>query len=127
MKPTHKETTAAEILPEQINHAIEAALDKKAFDVRVLALRNSEAFTDYFVVCSANSIRQVRAVVDEIGKKLRIIQRRPSHIEGYEHGEWGLIDFFDFVVHVFTPETRHFYDLERLWGNAIKIDIPKIA
>jgi ribosome-associated protein len=127
MKPTHKKKTAVEILPTQINRAIEAALDKKAFDVQVLALRNSEAFTDYFIVCSANSIRQVRAVVDEVGKKLRIVQRRPSHIEGYEHGEWVLMDFFDFVVHVFTPETRHFYDIERLWGNAIKIDITEIA
>ena len=114
-------------LPGPVRRAIDAALDKKAFGVRVLVLRESDAFTDYFVVCSAKSVRQVRAVVDEIGKQLKTLHNPPSHIEGYDHGEWVLMNFFDFVVHVFTPETRRFYDLERLWGSAVRIEVPEPA
>ena len=116
-----------EMLPASIRCAVDAAFDKKAFDVRVLVFRESDAFTDYFVVCSAKSVRQVRAMVDEIGKQLKTKDGPPSHIEGYDHGEWVLMDFFDFVVHVFTPETRRFYDLERLWGGAVRIAIPEPA
>ena len=116
-----------EALPAGVRRVIDAAHDKKAFDVQVLVLRDSDAFTDYFVVCSAKSVRQVRAVVDEIRKQLRTMRNPPSHIEGYDHGEWVLMDFFDFVVHVFTPETRRFYDLERLWGSAVRIVVPEPA
>lgn len=110
-------------LPPIVQRAIRSAHEKKAFDVVVLSFASSEAFTDYFVLCSARSARQVRAVVDEIRQQIRRSDDTSSHVEGYDHGEWVLMDFFEFVVHVFTPDTRHFYDLERLWGNATRIPI----
>ena len=112
-------------LPPRVQRAVRSAQDKKAFDVVVLSLRSSDAFTDHFVLCSARSSRQVRAIVDEIRQQLKRADTTPSHVEGYEHGEWVLMDFFEFVVHVFTPDTRRFYDLERLWGNATRIPIPE--
>ena len=117
----------ADALPEAVRSAVRSARSKKAFDVVVLFLGGSQAFTDYFVVCSARSTRQVRAVADEIRLQLRALQEAPSHIEGYDHGEWVLMDCFDFVVHVFTPDTRRFYDLERLWGEAARIPAPETA
>ena len=124
---SHNPSPTTEVLPAGVRRVVDAAHDKKAFDVQILVLGDSDAFTDYFVVCSAKSVRQVRAVVDEIGKQLRTMRNPPSHIEGYDHGEWVLMDFFDFVVHVFTPETRRFYDLERLWGSAVLIAVPEPA
>ena len=112
-------------LPAAVRRAVRSAHEKKAFDVVVLSLADSEAFTDYFVLCSARSTRQVRAIVDEIRQQLKRADSTPSHVEGYDHGEWVLMDFFEFVVHVFTPDTRRFYDLERLWGNATRIPIPE--
>ena len=114
-------------LPRYVRQLVSAAHDKKAFDVLVLDLRDSDAFTDYFVMVSAKSTRQVRAIVDEIERQLGEQENPPAHIEGYDHGEWVLMDFFDIVVHVFTPDTRHFYNLERLWGNAAQIPIPDPA
>lgn len=111
-------------LPKDVRLAIGAALDKKARGVVVLNLASSGAFTDYFVVCSGQTVRQARAIVDEILKQLREKGTRPSHVEGYDHGEWVLIDCFDFIVHVFTDETRRFYDLDRLWGSAERIEFP---
>ena len=93
----------------------------------VLDLQGSGAFTDYFVLCSARNTRQVRAIVDEIKEQLGAMRNKPSHVEGYEHAEWVLIDFFDCVVHVFTQETRRFYDLERLWGSARRIEFPQTS
>ena len=113
-----------ETLPENVQRAVRSALEKNAFDIVVLFLGDSQTFTDYFVLCSARSTRQVRAIVDEIHQQFRSSQEKPIHVEGYDHGEWVLVDFFDFVVHVFTPDTRHFYDLERLWGNATRIQVP---
>ena len=126
-EPSHTPSPTTAGLPEGVRRVVDAAHDKKAFDVQVLDLRHSDAFTEYFVLCSATSVRQVRAVVDEIGTRLRTMRDPPSHIEGYDHGEWVLLDFFDFVVHVFTPETRLFYDLERLWGSAVRIAVPEPA
>ena len=117
---------AVDTLPEGVKSAVRSAQAKQAFDVVVLFLGGSHAFTDYFVVCSARSTRQVRAVADEIRRQLRAAQYAPSHVEGYDHGEWVLMDCFDFVVHVFTPDTRRFYDLERLWGNATRIPVSEL-
>jgi len=110
------------VLPDVISEAVNAALDKKGQDIVVLNLSTSGAFTDYFVVCSGQTGRQVRAIVDGVLKMLRAKGTRPSHVEGYDHGEWVLIDCFDFIVHVFTKETRRFYDLDRLWGNAARVE-----
>ena len=114
--------TSTTPVPEAVQLVVNAALDKKARDVVVLDLSASGAFTDYFVVCSGQTGRQVRAVVDGILEQLRERDARPSHVEGYDHGEWVLIDCFDIIVHVFTEETRRFYDLDRLWGSAARVE-----
>ncbi len=119
-KIKHFKTTL--ILPDMISEAVNAALERKGQDLVVLNLSTSGAFTDYFVVCSGQTGRQVRAIVDGILKILREKGIRPSHVEGYDNGEWVLIDCFDFIVHVFTKETRLFYDLDRLWGNAARME-----
>lgn len=111
-------------LPEPIPQIVEAMEDKKALDVVVLDLRASGAFTDYFVVGSGRTTRQVQAIVDAIAKRLRSIGMRPTHVEGYAHAHWVLMDCFDVIVHVFTRDTRELYDLERLWGSATRIELP---
>jgi ribosome-associated protein len=110
-------------LPAEIATAVRAALDKKALDVVVLDLRHTPAFTDFFVLCSGQNTRQVQAIADAVEEGLRAVKRRPSHVEGYEKAEWILMDFFTLIVHVFTPHTRDFYSLERLWGNAERIEV----
>ena len=110
------------VLPDVISETVNAALEKKGQDIVVLNLSTSGAFTDYFIVCSGQTGRQVRGIVDGVLKMLRAKGTRPSHVEGYDHGEWVLIDCFDFIVHVFTKETRRFYDLDRLWGNAARVE-----
>jgi ribosome-associated protein len=110
-------------LTGEIAKAVEAALDKKAFDVVVLDLRHTPAFTDFFLLCSGQNTRQVHAIADAVEEALRAARVRPNHVEGYDRGEWVLMDFFTFIVHVFTPQTREFYSLERLWGDAERIDI----
>jgi ribosome-associated protein len=113
-------------LPAAIAAAVEAARDKKATDLVVLDLRRSSAFTDFFLLCTGQSTRQVKAITDAIEARLRTARRAPSHLEGYERAEWVLMDYFDFVVHVFTPETRAFYALDRLWGQAERIELPAV-
>ena len=110
-------------LTGDVGKAIRAALDKKAADVVLLDLRHTPAFTDFFVLCSGQSSRQVKAIADGVEEALRAAKVRPSHIEGYDRGEWVLMDYFTFIVHVFTPQTRVFYSLERLWGDAERIEI----
>ena len=111
-------------LPPEVREAIAAMTDKKALDVVLLDLRQSGAFTDFFVVGSGRTRRQVQAIADAVDERLRSIGARPSHVEGYDHAEWILIDGFDLLVHVFTLETRQVYDLERLWGGAVRTAIP---
>jgi ribosome-associated protein len=110
-------------LPTEVSKAVRAALDKKAADVVVLDLRNTSAFTDFFILCSGNSQRQVKAIADSVEETLRAAKVRPAHVEGYDRADWVLMDFFTFIVHVFTPQTRAFYALERLWGDAEKIEV----
>jgi len=110
-------------LTGDVGKAVRAALDKKAQDVVVLDLRHTPAFTDYFVLCTGLNVRQVKAIADAIEESLRAAKVRPSHIEGYERAEWVLMDYFTFVVHVFTPQTRAFYALDRLWGDAERIEV----
>jgi ribosome-associated protein len=109
-------------LPRQIEVAIQAAEDKKVENLVVLDLRQAAGFTDYFIICSGTNSRQVRAIADGVTDALAADGVKPSHIEGYDRSEWILLDYFDFVVHVFAPETRLFYGLERLWGNAERIE-----
>jgi ribosome-associated protein len=110
-------------LPSEVTSAVAAALDKKASDIVVLDLRHTPAFTDFFVVCSGQNSRQVKAIADNIEDTLRQAGVRPAHVEGYERAEWILMDFFTLIVHVFAPQKRDFYGLERLWGDAISIEM----
>jgi ribosome-associated protein len=110
-------------LPRQIDLAVRAADDKKAIELTVLDLRKAAGFTDFFVICSGNNTRQVRAIADSIIESLAAEGAKPAHLEGYDRGEWILLDYFDFIVHIFAPETRLFYGLERLWGSAERVDV----
>ena len=112
-----------ESFPASVRESILAAHDKKASGVVVLDLRASAAFTDFFVICSGQHSRQVKAIAENIEDRLRPSGVKPAVIEGKERAEWILLDFFDFVVHVFTPETRQFYALERLWGSATRVEV----
>jgi ribosome-associated protein len=114
-------------LPKQVERALKAADDKKAVDLVVLDLRKAAGFTDYFVICSGANARQVRAIADAVTEALGDDGVKPALVEGYDRSEWVLIDYFDFIVHVFGPETRMFYGLERLWGSAERIEIPTAA
>jgi ribosome-associated protein len=124
-RPAAKKTRAAgsRRLSGDVARAVKAALDKKALEVVVLDLRDTPAFTDFFVLCSGANPRQVKAIADAVEEALREANVRPAHIEGYDRAEWVLMDFFSFIVHVFTPVTREFYALERLWGDAKRIDV----
>lgn len=115
---------AGPTLSTELATVIAAALDKKAVDLAVLDLRKGSAFTDFFVICTGTSTRQVHAIADAVQDALGRTGTKPSLVEGVHRGEWVLIDYFDFVVHVFTPATRDFYGLERLWGDAERIEIP---
>lgn len=110
-------------LPASLKRAAHAALEKKAEDVVALDLRKTAQFTDWFLLVSAGNQRQIVAVVDAIEDNLREAGLRPVHVEGYPRQEWVLLDYGSFVVHVFTPATRSFYDLERLWGGATRTEI----
>jgi len=110
-------------LPLPVRIVIDAMEDKKALDLVVLDLRETEAFTDFFVVASGQSNRQVKAITDAIDLSLKKTGLRPAHMEGYDHAEWVLMDCFDMIVHIFTERTREHYDLERLWGSAKRITV----
>ena len=111
-------------LPAQIERAVRAAEDKKANDLLLLDLRKAAGFTDYFLICSGTNSRQIRAIADAVLEALAVDGAKPAHVEGYDRSEWVLLDYFDFIVHVFNLETRVFYGLERLWGSAERIDVP---
>lgn len=106
-------------LPDAVVHAVHAAQSKKAFDVVVLDLRKTGGFTDYFVICTGASGRQIQAIAEAIIQALKESSgERPVLAEGFKRAEWILLDYFDFVVHVFSAECRAFYSLEKLWGDA---------
>jgi ribosome-associated protein len=110
-------------LKQQISAAIQACLEKKAEELSILEMeKGSGAFTDYFVLCSGTNPRQVQAIADEVELRLKAIGQRPTHVEGYKQAEWVLVDYVDFVVHVFSEKARKFYDLERLWKTAKRIE-----
>jgi ribosome-associated protein len=111
-------------LPKSIELAVRAAEDKQALDITVLDLKKASGFTDYFVICTGKNARQIRAIADGITDALAGAGSKPAHVEGYERSEWVLVDYFDFIIHVFSPETRAFYGLERLWGNAEQVAVP---
>jgi ribosome-associated protein len=110
-------------LKQQVTAAIQACLEKKAEELSILEMeKGSGAFTDYFVLCSGTNPRQVQAIADEVEMRLKAANVRPAHIEGYKQAEWVLLDYTDFVVHVFSEKARKFYDLERLWKTAKRLE-----
>src|SRR5438094_8390084 len=110
-------------LQRQVTEAISACQEKKAEEITVLELeKDSGAFTDYFVVCSGTNPRQIQAISDEVEERLNKAGMRPTHVEGYKQAEWVLLDYVDFVVHVFSEQARKYYDLERLWKSAKKVE-----
>jgi ribosome-associated protein len=110
-------------LKRQVTAAIQACLDKKAEELSILEMeKGAGAFTDYFVLCSGTNPRQVQAIADEVELRLKTAGVRPEHVEGYKQGEWILVDYMDFVVHVFSEKARKFYDLERLWKTAKRLE-----
>lgn len=115
-------------IPASVMGAVHAALDKKALGVVVLDLRKAAGFTDYFVICTGNNPRQVTAIADAVEERLRVeFGERPHLTEGIQKSQWVLLDYFNFVVHVFSPECRDFYALERLWGNAVRHEFSEPA
>jgi ribosome-associated protein len=109
-------------LPAQVDLAVAAAESKQAVNLVVLDLRKTAGFTDFFVIASGTNSRQVRAIADAVMESLARKGAKPAYVEGYDQSDWILLDYFDFIVHVFGSERRLFYDLERLWGNADRIE-----
>jgi ribosome-associated protein len=110
----------------EVQAAARTAGDKKALDLVGLDLRDVASFTDYFLICTGNNARHVQSIADSIDEALRSTGRRPLHTEGYSAAEWILIDYGDFIVHVFNPTSRKFYDLERLWRDARRVSLPGV-
>ena len=131
---TGREETAAESKPamraedldERIRAAIHAAGERKALDTLMLDLRDIASFTDFFVITSGTNVRQVQAIADAVEEHLRKNLRvKPARVEGYNSAEWILLDYGDFIFHVFEAKSRRFYDLERLWRDAARVTLPE--
>lgn len=126
-RSTTRESTSAAIsepLDDRILSALQAASDKKALDLVLLDLREIATFTDYFLITSGANQRQVQAIADEVVDKLKKSGTPAARVEGYRTAEWILVDYGDFVVHVFEDKARKFYDLERLWRESKRIELP---
>lgn len=107
----------------QVSEAIAACQDKKAEELTILELeKGSGAFTDYFVICSGTNPRQIQAIADEVELRLKRAGLYPLNVEGYRQAEWVLLDYADFVVHIFAEKARRYYELERLWKSANRLE-----
>ena len=106
--------------------AVAAAEEKQAQNIRVLDLRDVTSFADYFIICNGTNIRQNQAISDEIEVSLKKLGEYPNSIEGYDNAEWVLLDYGDYLVHIFTEKSRAYYDLERLWRDAKVVDLAKV-
>ena len=121
-----KTTTPFAELDEEVQLALTCASEKKAFDIVALDLREIVSFTEIFIICSGSNQRQAQAISDEITEQLKKqLKAKAVRIEGYNSAEWILLDYGDFIVHIFNKDAREFYDLERLWRDAKKVEIPK--
>jgi ribosome-associated protein len=105
--------------------AARAAESKKARDLLILDVREITSFTDFFLICTSTNQRQGHAIADEVGKQLKLMGELPVSVEGYDTGEWILLDYGDFVVHIFSEKARSYYDLERLWRHGKAVDLEK--
>ena len=109
-------------LRSKVAAAIAACEAKKAENVTVLEMdRATPTFTDYFVIVTGSNPRQMQAISDEVEQRLSKLGLRPAHVEGYNQADWVLLDYVDFVVHIFSEKARHYYDLERLWKSAKRL------
>ena len=117
-------TVAADQLDQRVVLALQAAAEKKAIDPAVLDLREIASFTDFFVITSGANERQVQAISDEVYETLKKAGSTAARVEGYKTAEWILLDYGDFVVHVFEQKARNFYDLERLWRESKRVELP---
>lgn len=116
--------TVTEALDDRVQLALHAASEKKALEPVVLDLREIASFTDYFLIVSGANERQVQAISDEVYETLKKSGHAAARVEGYKTAEWILLDYGDFVVHVFEQKARKFYDLERLWRESKRVDLP---
>ena len=123
VRPT-AQAAAHEGLDERVLAALHAASEKKALEPVVLDLREIASFTDYFVIVSGANERQVQAISDEVYETLKKSGHAAARVEGYKTAEWILLDYGDFIMHVFEQKARKFYDLERLWRESKRIDVP---
>jgi ribosome-associated protein len=114
-------------LPTEVRRAVELALERKAQDVIVLDLRGISSATDYFVIVGGRSDVHVKAIADHVVDELKKESVRPQHVEGLRGARWVLLDYVDFVVHVFHPQARAFYQLETLWGDAPRWEVPGVV
>lgn len=117
------ESAGLSAFDDRIQTALRAAAEKKAFDATVLDLRGVATFTDFFVITTGGNKRQMQAITDEIVEQLKGRGSRAARVEGYQTAEWILIDYGDFIVHIFEEKSRRFYDLERLWRQAKRFDV----
>ena len=108
----------------QVTSAVHACEEKKGEEISILEMdKTSSAFTDYFIICTGKNPRQIQAIADEVEFRLKREGTRANQVEGYQQADWVLIDYVDFVVHVFSEASRKFYDLERLWKSARKVTL----
>jgi ribosome-associated protein len=112
------------MMTPQLRQAVQAVRDHKALDLNILDLKGICSFTDYFVICTGTSTRHTQAVCDAVVEELKKSGIKPTHVEGYNRAEWILVDYLNFVVHIFLESARHFYDLERLWKTAKRVEVP---
>ena len=115
---------AESMLEPGVVEAVHAGRSKKALEIRVLDLRGVASFTDYFVILKAKNSRQVQAIADAVTRRLKPLKPRLKHIEGYTAGQWVLMDYLDFVVHIFGPIGHELYALDRLWHDAKELGLP---
>ena len=108
---------------KELRVAVKASQEKKATDLVVLDLRGLASFTDFFLLACGTSNRQLKAIADAVEEELASKGIKPGHVEGYSQGDWILMDYVDFVVHIFTPPSRTYYNLERLWGDAERLAV----
>lgn len=123
-RPQTAVSTVPEQLDERVSMALHAAAEKKALDIVVLDLRDIASFTDFFVLTSGSNERQVQAISDGIYETLKKNGSPAARVEGYKTAEWILLDYGDFIVHVFEQKARQFYDLERLWRESKRVSLP---
>lgn len=123
-KPQSEPAQCEAVLDERVCAALHAAGEKKAIEPVILDLRDIASFTDYFVIVSGQNERQVQAIADEIYEQLKKAGEAAARVEGYKTAEWILLDYGDFVIHVFDQKARTFYDLERLWRESKRVELP---